>query len=149
MSSEEGVGRESETHPAFENWVKLKSCCNTYAPSFRAARFADWPYSSFHRYVRCGIYNFEWAANDNVRRLEMEYDAKGGMRFAFPPYGPLPQKTANGKLSDQFLLALAFTPFRLFTFSPCYKISPSRSYGNARVRRTGWISPILPVPAVI
>jgi putative transposase len=35
-------------------------------------RVADWPYSSFHRDVRCGIYNFEWAADDNVRRLEME-----------------------------------------------------------------------------
>src|SRR5665647_2124563 len=30
-------------------------------------RVADWPYSSFHRYVRSGIYNLEWAATDNVR----------------------------------------------------------------------------------
>jgi putative transposase len=35
-------------------------------------KVADWPYSSFHRYVRSGIYNLEWAADDNVRRLEME-----------------------------------------------------------------------------
>jgi putative transposase len=35
-------------------------------------RVVDWPYSSFHRYVRCGIYNLEWAADDDVRRLEME-----------------------------------------------------------------------------
>ena len=35
-------------------------------------KVADWPYSSFHRYVRTGIYNLEWAADDNVRRLEME-----------------------------------------------------------------------------
>jgi hypothetical protein len=33
-----GVGRESEAHPAFENEVKLKSCRNTFAPLFRAAR---------------------------------------------------------------------------------------------------------------
>ena len=33
---------------------------------------ADWPYSSFHRYVRRGMYNLEWAADDYGRRLEME-----------------------------------------------------------------------------
>ena len=33
---------------------------------------ADWPYSSFHRSVRGGIYSPEWAASDDVRRLEME-----------------------------------------------------------------------------
>ena len=33
---------------------------------------ADWPYLSFHRYVRSGIYNPDWAADDDVRRLEME-----------------------------------------------------------------------------
>ena len=37
-----------------------------------AMRVADWPYSSFHRYVRSGIYNLEWAADDNVRCIEME-----------------------------------------------------------------------------
>jgi putative transposase len=36
------------------------------------ARVADWPYSSLHRYVLSGIYNREWAADDNVRRQEME-----------------------------------------------------------------------------
>ena len=35
-------------------------------------RLAGWPYSSFHRYVRGGIYNFEWTADDDVLRLEME-----------------------------------------------------------------------------
>jgi putative transposase len=35
-------------------------------------RVADWPYSSFHGYVRRGIYDLEWAADDDVRRLEME-----------------------------------------------------------------------------
>ena len=32
-------------------------------------RVADWPYSSFHRFVERGIYNLEWAADDNVRSL--------------------------------------------------------------------------------
>ena len=35
-------------------------------------KVADWPYSSFHTYVRRGIYNLDWAADDEVRRLEME-----------------------------------------------------------------------------
>jgi putative transposase len=35
-------------------------------------KVADWPYSSFHRYVESGIYQHDWAANDNIRRLEME-----------------------------------------------------------------------------
>ena len=35
-------------------------------------RVADWPYSSSHRFVKRGIYNLEWAADDNVRSLEME-----------------------------------------------------------------------------
>ncbi len=35
-------------------------------------KVAEWPYSSFHRYVRRGIYNLEWTADDDVRRLEME-----------------------------------------------------------------------------
>jgi putative transposase len=38
----------------------------------QVTRVADWPYSSFHRYVERGIYNPEWAADDNVRGLEME-----------------------------------------------------------------------------
>jgi len=38
----------------------------------QVTRGADWPYSIFHRYVRSGIYNLEWAAHDDVRRLEME-----------------------------------------------------------------------------
>jgi hypothetical protein len=81
------VGRESEAHPAFGNGIKLKSCRNTDARDYerhvdflrynpvehgQVTRAADWPYSSFHRYVRSGIYNLEWAADDDVRRLEME-----------------------------------------------------------------------------
>jgi len=38
----------------------------------QVTRVAAWPYSSFHRYVERGIYNLEWAADDNVRSLEME-----------------------------------------------------------------------------
>ncbi|WP_418647487.1 REP-associated tyrosine transposase [Thauera butanivorans] len=30
----------------------------------------DWPYSSFHRYVRDGIYQANWAADDGIRRWE-------------------------------------------------------------------------------
>jgi hypothetical protein len=29
-------------------------------------------YLSFHRFVERGIYNLDWAADDNVRSLEME-----------------------------------------------------------------------------
>jgi REP-associated tyrosine transposase len=36
------------------------------------AQVADWPYSSFHRYVERGIYTLDWAADYEVRRLEME-----------------------------------------------------------------------------
>jgi putative transposase len=36
------------------------------------ARVADWPYSSFHRFVERGIYSPNWAADDSVRGLEME-----------------------------------------------------------------------------
>ena len=35
-------------------------------------KVADWPYSSFHRFVERGLYNLEWAADDNVRSLEIE-----------------------------------------------------------------------------
>jgi putative transposase len=35
-------------------------------------RVADWPYSSFQRYVRSGIDNLAGAADDDVRRLEMK-----------------------------------------------------------------------------
>jgi putative transposase len=38
----------------------------------QVTKVADWPYSSFNRDVRCGIYNLEWAADDDVRRLEIE-----------------------------------------------------------------------------
>jgi putative transposase len=32
----------------------------------------DWPYSSFHRQVREGIYYLNWAADEDVQLLEME-----------------------------------------------------------------------------
>jgi putative transposase len=35
-------------------------------------RVADWPYSSFHRYVRDGVLAPDWAASPEVRTLEME-----------------------------------------------------------------------------
>ncbi len=33
---------------------------------------SDWPYSSFHRCVRQGLYPLDWAASDDVRGLSME-----------------------------------------------------------------------------
>jgi hypothetical protein len=60
------VGQESETHPAFSNWVNLKSCRNTFAPLFLAGRF-------FTGHAAGTL----WETND----------PKGGMRYAFPPYG--------------------------------------------------------------
>jgi len=35
-------------------------------------RVADWPYSSFHRYVRRGVLPTDWAAECDVQKLEME-----------------------------------------------------------------------------
>jgi len=35
-------------------------------------RVADWPYSSFHRYVCRGVLSPDWAADCDVRELEME-----------------------------------------------------------------------------
>jgi putative transposase len=35
-------------------------------------RVGDCPYSSFYQYVERGIYTLAWAADDNVRSLEME-----------------------------------------------------------------------------
>lgn len=35
-------------------------------------RAADWPYSSFHRYVERGVYEPDWAADHDVQNLEME-----------------------------------------------------------------------------
>ncbi|MEW6659560.1 MAG: transposase [Thermodesulfobacteriota bacterium] len=36
------------------------------------SRVADWPYSSFHRYVESGIYDLDWCANDSIRSIEMD-----------------------------------------------------------------------------
>jgi putative transposase len=33
---------------------------------------SDWPYSSFHRYVQKGVLPLNWAADDDVKDLEME-----------------------------------------------------------------------------
>jgi len=35
-------------------------------------RVVDWPYSSYHRYVKDGIYDPDWTSDNEVRRLEME-----------------------------------------------------------------------------
>jgi len=37
-----------------------------------AERAADWPYSSFRRYVQQGVYLPDWAAADSARQLDME-----------------------------------------------------------------------------
>lgn len=37
-----------------------------------AQRVSDWPYSSFHRYVRLGIYPPDWAAPITSRELDLE-----------------------------------------------------------------------------
>jgi putative transposase len=36
------------------------------------SRAADWPYSSFRRYVERGIYSTDWGAAEDVRAMEME-----------------------------------------------------------------------------
>lgn len=35
-------------------------------------RALDWPYSSFHRYVRAGCYEPDWGAAEAVRAMELE-----------------------------------------------------------------------------
>jgi putative transposase len=35
-------------------------------------RVADWPHSSFHRFVRSGLYPLEWAALPDVREWDLE-----------------------------------------------------------------------------
>ncbi|MDB5970429.1 MAG: hypothetical protein JWQ90_2879 [Hydrocarboniphaga sp.] len=37
-----------------------------------AARAADWPYSSFRRWVAAGLYPENWAAGDEVQGLDLE-----------------------------------------------------------------------------
>jgi len=36
------------------------------------SQVADWPYSSFHRFVRSGVYPPDWGASVTVRELELE-----------------------------------------------------------------------------
>jgi len=36
------------------------------------SRAADWPLSSFQRYVACGLYELDWGAAEEVRALESE-----------------------------------------------------------------------------
>ena len=99
------IGRESGTHPAFSNWVKLKSCAIharflfLEARSFSRSRSWDaagnslpkaltiygprsWrPVNTDHSRSRpsliCPIRSGVWRSNNT----------KGGMRLAFPPYG--------------------------------------------------------------
>ncbi|MEW5912296.1 MAG: transposase [Thermodesulfobacteriota bacterium] len=35
-------------------------------------RVADWPHSSFHRYVRLGLYPGDWAAASDIRAFDLE-----------------------------------------------------------------------------
>ena len=35
-------------------------------------RVEDWPHSSFHRYVRKGVYSSDWTAESTLRELEWE-----------------------------------------------------------------------------
>ena len=35
-------------------------------------RVIDWPYSSFHRYVRAGILPWNWAAGDEIKMMNIE-----------------------------------------------------------------------------
>jgi putative transposase len=35
-------------------------------------RVKEWPCSSFHQYIRHGIYTLDWAAGEDVRCLNME-----------------------------------------------------------------------------
>jgi putative transposase len=35
-------------------------------------RVTDWPYSSFHRYVRLGVLPQNWAAGEDVRQMDVE-----------------------------------------------------------------------------
>jgi putative transposase len=37
-----------------------------------AQTVAEWPHSSFHRFVAAGIYSADWAAGDEVKKLEFE-----------------------------------------------------------------------------
>ena len=48
-------------------------------------RVEDWPYSSFRRYVERGIYNLEWAADDNVRSLDDGMMQKAGCALLSRP----------------------------------------------------------------
>jgi len=37
------------------------------------SRVADWPYSSFHRLVRLGVYPLDWAGDSNYAESEIEF----------------------------------------------------------------------------
>lgn len=37
-----------------------------------ARRAADWPYSSFARYVQRGVYSLDWGAADGIRAMKLE-----------------------------------------------------------------------------
>ena len=53
-------------------------------------RVMDWPHSSFHRFVRLGIYPTDWALADEFQVVDWtgKGTATGGLRFANPPYNP-------------------------------------------------------------
>jgi putative transposase len=45
-------------HVEYIHWNPVKHGC--------VARVRDWPYSSFHRYVRQGLYPLDWASGDET-----------------------------------------------------------------------------------
>jgi putative transposase len=49
--------RDYEKHCDYIHWNPVKHGL--------AARVRDWPYSSFHRFVRCGLYAPDWAGDAN------------------------------------------------------------------------------------
>jgi hypothetical protein len=50
------------------------------------AKVVDWPYSSFHRFVRAVFITLNGGQMMTFGVWRWN-EAKGGMRFAFPPYG--------------------------------------------------------------
>ena len=56
--------RDYERHVDYLRYNPVKHC--------QVMRVADWPYSSFHRYVQRGIYDLEWGRDDDIWSLEME-----------------------------------------------------------------------------
>lgn len=56
------VVRDDEDYAAHVDYIHYNPVKHGHA-----ARVAEWPYSSFHRFVRNGIYPAEWADGDRVK----------------------------------------------------------------------------------